>query len=115
MFTTIAFIIGFVVGWIVNDKFEAIVDFAKKFRKGKQMFGSAKLLMIGIVATALMGGVAYTYKLKADNEVLKANAVKLESAIGEQKQLIENQDQHLNHLHFLKIECIRQLEYIAQH
>ena len=91
MFTTIAFIIGFVVGWIVNDKFEAIVDFAKKFRKGKQMFGSAKLLMIGIVATALMGGVAYTYKLKADNEVLKANAVKLESAIGEQKQLIENQ------------------------
>jgi len=55
------------------------------------MFGSAKLLMIGIVATALMGGVAYTYKLKADNEVLKANAVKLESAIGEQKQLIENQ------------------------
>jgi len=35
MFTTIAFIIGFVVGWIVNDKFEAIVDFAKKFRKGK--------------------------------------------------------------------------------
>ena len=55
------------------------------------MFGSAKLLMIGIVATALMGGVAYTYKLKADNEVLKANAVKLESAIGEQKTLIENQ------------------------
>jgi hypothetical protein len=35
MFTTIAFIIGFVVGWIVNDKFDKIVDFAKKFRKNK--------------------------------------------------------------------------------
>lgn len=55
------------------------------------MFGTAKLIMVGIMVTGLLGGVAYTYKLKADNEVLKANAVKMESAIADQKTLIENQ------------------------
>jgi len=55
------------------------------------MFGTAKLVIAGIMVTALLGGVAYTYKLKADNEVLKANAVKMESAIADQKTLIENQ------------------------
>ena len=55
------------------------------------MFGTAKLLMVGIMVTGLAGGVAYTYKLKADNEALKANAIKMESAIEDQKTLIENQ------------------------
>ena len=55
------------------------------------MFGTAKLIMVGIMVTGLAGGVAYTYKLKADNEMLKANAIKMESAIDEQKTLIENQ------------------------
>ena len=55
------------------------------------MFGTAKLIMVGIMVTGLAGGVAYTYKLKADNEMLKANAVKMESAIDEQKTLIQNQ------------------------
>ena len=35
------------------------------------MFGSAKLVMIGIVAIGLSGGAAYVYKLKADNVILK--------------------------------------------
>ena len=47
--------------------------------------------MVGIMVTGLAGGVAYTYKLKADNEALKANAIKMESAIEDQKTLIENQ------------------------
>ena len=47
--------------------------------------------MVGIMVTGLAGGVAYTYKLKADNEMLKANAIKMESAIEDQKTLIENQ------------------------
>jgi len=55
------------------------------------MFGTAKLIMVGIMVTGLAGGVAYTYKLKADNEMLKANAIKMESAIADQKTLIENQ------------------------
>ena len=43
------------------------------------------------MVTGLAGGVAHTYKLKADNEMLKANAIKMESAIDEQKTLIQNQ------------------------
>ena len=50
-----------------------------------------RLFFIGIVATALAGGGFYVFKLQKDNAILKANAIKLESAISEQKTLIENQ------------------------
>ena len=50
-----------------------------------------RLFFIGIIVTALAGGGYYVMKLKADNEILKANAIKMEQAITEQKQLIENQ------------------------
>ena len=44
------------------------------------MFGTAKLVMVGLMITSLAGGVAYVYKLKADNAILKENAIKLEEA-----------------------------------
>ena len=50
-----------------------------------------RLFFIGIVATALAGGGFYVFKLQKDNAILKANAIKMESAISEQKELIENQ------------------------
>ncbi len=50
-----------------------------------------RLFLIGIIITSLLGAGAYVLKLQRDNGILKANAVKLESAIGEQKALIENQ------------------------
>ena len=50
-----------------------------------------RLFLIGIIITSLLGAGAYVIKLQRDNGILKANAEKLESAIGEQKQLIENQ------------------------
>ena len=50
-----------------------------------------RLFLIGIIITSLLGAGAYVIKLQKDNGILKANAEKLESAIGEQKQLIENQ------------------------
>ena len=50
-----------------------------------------RLFFIGIVVTALAGGGFYVFKLQKDNAILKANAIKLESAISEQKTLIENQ------------------------
>jgi len=50
-----------------------------------------RLFLIGIVVTAIAGGGFYVMKLKADNEILKANAIKMEQAITEQKQLIVNQ------------------------
>ena len=54
------------------------------------MFG-LRLFFIGIVATAIAGGGFYVVKLQKDNAILKANAIKLESAVAEQQQLIENQ------------------------
>ena len=50
-----------------------------------------RLFFIGLIATALAGGGFYVFKLQKDNAILKANAIKMESAISEQKELIENQ------------------------
>jgi len=50
-----------------------------------------RLFFIGIIVTALAGGGFYVMKLQRDNAILKENAVKLESAVEEQKILIENQ------------------------
>ena len=54
------------------------------------MFG-IRLFFIGLIATAIAGGGFYVFKLQKDNAILKANAIKMESAISEQKELIENQ------------------------
>ena len=50
-----------------------------------------RLFFIGIILSALLGAGAYVMKLQKDNAILKENAVKLESAIQDQKTLIENQ------------------------
>ena len=47
--------------------------------------------MVGLMLTSLAGGVAYVYKLKADNAVLKENAVKLEQAVSSQQVVIDQQ------------------------
>ena len=56
------------------------------------MFGGIKLFFIGIIISALLGAGAYVMKLQRDNTILKENAVKLEGAISEQKQVRENQN-----------------------
>ena len=56
------------------------------------MFG-IRLLLIGIVSATLIGAGAYVLKLRSDNAILKANQIKLESAIETQKEVIENQKQ----------------------
>ena len=50
-----------------------------------------RLFFIGLIATALVGGGFYVMNLQKDNAILKANAIKMESAIADQKTLIENQ------------------------
>ena len=52
---------------------------------------SFRLFFIGLLISAIIGAGAYVMKLQRDNVILKENAVKLESAISEQKTLIENQ------------------------
>ena len=56
------------------------------------MFG-IRLLLIGVVSATLIGAGAYVLKLRSDNAILKANQIKLESAIETQKEVIENQKQ----------------------
>lgn len=89
---TIGLIIGFIAGWFVNDKFDLIVDKIKSFRN-KQfiMFGGLRIYIIGLIILAVIGAGGYVLKLQKDNAILQANAIKLESAIAEQKTLIENQ------------------------
>ena len=55
------------------------------------MFGSLKIAMVAILITGIAGAGMYVMKLRSDNAILKANQLKLESAVSEQKQLIENQ------------------------
>ena len=50
-----------------------------------------RLFFIGIIASALMGAGIYVMKLRADNAILKENAIKLESAVAEQQELITSQ------------------------
>ena len=66
------------------------------------MFGSIRMIMIGVMVAGLAGAGAYVFKLRADNATLKANQIKLESAVSEQKQLIENQKKVLMKLYHMQ-------------
>ena len=50
-----------------------------------------RLFFIGILASAVVGAGVYVMKLRSDNAILKANAIKLESAVAEQQELIISQ------------------------
>ena len=54
------------------------------------MFGSLKIAMVAILITGIAGAGMYVMKLRSDNAILKANQIKLESAVADQQQLIEN-------------------------
>ena len=54
------------------------------------MFGTMRIVMIGIMLSGLAGGVAYVYKLKADNAILKENAIKLENAVSANRLSLTN-------------------------
>ena len=55
------------------------------------MFGSIRLVMVGLLITGIAGAGMYVMKLRSDNAILKANQMKLEEAVSSQKELIENQ------------------------
>ena len=50
-----------------------------------------RLFFIGILASAVIGAGVYVMKLRTDNAILKANAVKMEEAISDQQELITQQ------------------------
>ena len=55
------------------------------------MFGSIKLVMVGLLITGIAGAGMYVMKLRSDNAILKANQMKLEEAVSSQKELIVSQ------------------------
>ena len=57
------------------------------------MFGTFKLVMVGILVSSLAGAGLYVMKLRSDNAILKANQIKLEEAVDSQQQVIEQQKQ----------------------
>ena len=57
------------------------------------MFGSIKIVMVGLLITSIAGAGMYVMKLRSDNAILKANQVKLEEAVSSQKELIAKQQE----------------------
>lgn len=55
------------------------------------MFGYIKIAMLVIMLGGLAGGVAYVMKLRADLAISEANNAKLESAVSDQKAVIDQQ------------------------
>ena len=59
------------------------------------MFLSFKLVILGLILSCVAGGYLYVTKLQKDNAILKTNAIKLESAVDDQRAVIEQQTQDL--------------------
>tara|TARA_B100001057_G_scaffold92115_4_gene88403 strand:- start:9830 stop:10318 length:489 start_codon:yes stop_codon:yes gene_type:complete len=55
------------------------------------MFGTFKLVMVGILVSSLAGAGLYVMKLRSDNAILKANQIKLEEAVASQQKVIQQQ------------------------
>tara|TARA_A100001015_G_scaffold63155_1_gene69705 strand:- start:95 stop:535 length:441 start_codon:yes stop_codon:yes gene_type:complete len=55
------------------------------------MFSSLKIGLVLVLLAGAGGGYLYVQKLQKDNATLKANQIKLESAVEDQKAVIEGQ------------------------
>ena len=55
------------------------------------MFSSLKICLVLVLLAGAGGGYLYVQKLQKDNATLKANQIKLESAVEDQKAVIESQ------------------------
>ena len=60
------------------------------------MFTQIKMVMTLVMVLGLAGAGVYVMKLKADNATLKANQVKLETAVAEQTKMLEQQKKDFN-------------------
>ena len=60
------------------------------------MFSTIKMTMAVILISGIAGAGLYVMKLKADNATLKANQIKLKTAITEQNKVLEQQKKDFN-------------------
>ena len=56
------------------------------------IFGQLRMIMTMVIVAGLAGGVIYVNKLRSDNAILKANQLKLETAVAEQNKVLEQQE-----------------------
>ena len=73
-----------------------------------------KLIIMLIAAVGIAGGFAYVYKLKADNAVLKANQIQLETAIDEQQEVITQQKESYENILTTNKELSAKLEVLQK-
>ena len=59
------------------------------------MFSSIKIGLILVMLAGAGGGYLYVTKLQKDNAILTQNAIKLETAVEDQKGVIEQQTKDL--------------------
>ena len=78
------------------------------------ILGKVKLLITVVLMLGLAGGVAYVYKLRGDNAILKSNQVKLESAIEDQKEVIASQKADYEKIIFINDELNKKINTINQ-
>ena len=55
------------------------------------MFSSIRMIFAVLLITGIAGAGMYVMKLRSDNAVLKANQLKLETAVEEQNKVLEHQ------------------------
>ena len=60
------------------------------------IFGKIKMLITIVLIAGIAGAAIYVNKLRSDNAILKANQVKLESAIEDQTKVLEQQKKDFN-------------------
>ena len=62
------------------------------------MFSSLKIGLVLVMLVGAGGGYLYVTKLQKDNAILKTNQVKLETAVTDQKKLLNNKQKTLKKL-----------------
>ena len=55
------------------------------------IFSGAKMIIMGVIITAVLGGFLYVKGLQKDLAIAKENMIKMEKAISDQKKVIEQQ------------------------
>ena len=73
-----------------------------------------KLIIMLVAAIGVAGGFAYVYKLKADNAILKANQIQLETAINEQQEVITQQKESYENILTTNKELSAKLEVLQK-
>ena len=57
------------------------------------MFGTVKIILVGLIISSIAGAGLYVMKLRSDNAILKANQIELERSVESQKELLQKQKQ----------------------